>query len=192
MGITQAIRRRQLRADWVVLAVVAVALLLGLVLREIILSRTTPFAFTQAGISGRCPADWVRETGDDPLLRARDPLSGEFNTVLELRSRPLAADVEPAIALDALALERAGHAAAYQTLSTDRVLVDGAGAIRRTFTYVHVDQNPYVDRLPVVVRGTDLALRDGDRVIVVTFLANTDHFDAHFRYFRALVQSLEF
>lgn len=198
MATAQAIRRRERWGDWAVVALVALALVLGWVLREVTLSRAVPFTVVEASISGRCPADWVRETGDDPLLRVRDPLGGEFDTVLELRSRPLAAEAEPAIVLDALALERASQVVAYRPLGTDQVLVGGETATRRTlatrrtFSYVHVDQNPYLNRLPVVVQGMDLALRDDDRLIVVTFLADGDHFDAHHRYLRAFVESLEF
>ncbi len=192
MTIPQTIRRRDRWADWTVFALVAVALILGWAMREAILFHTVPFTIAEAGVSGRCPATWMREAGDDPLLRVRDPLGGEFDTVLELRSRPLAAEAEPAMVLDALALERAGQVTAYQPLSTDRVLVGGETATRRTFTYVYVDRNPYVNRLPVVVRGTDLALRDGDRIIVVTLLAGVDDFEAYHRHFRTLVESLRF
>ena len=191
MTTSQTIRRRDRWADWAVFALVAVALSLGWALREAVLFRTIPFTVAEVGISGRCPATWMRETGDDPLMRVRDPLGGEFDTVLELRSRPLAAEAEPTMVLDALALERAGQVTAYRTLSTDQVLVGGETATRRTFTYVYVDRNPYVNRLPVVVRGTDLALRDGGRIIVVTLLAGVDDFEAHHRYFRALVESLQ-
>jgi len=190
MTTAQAIRRRDRWADWAVVVLVAVALTMGAALREAVLSRTVPFTIVEASISGRCPATWVRETGDDPLLRVRDPAGGEFGAVLELRSRPLAAEAEPALVLDALALERAGQVVAYQTLSTDQVVVGGETATRRTFTYVQVDRNPYVRRLPVVVQGMDLALRDDGRIIVVTFLDDVDNFDAHYRYFRAFVESL--
>jgi len=189
--IMTKVARRDRWADWAVVALVVLALVLGWALREAVLFRTAPFTIAEAGISGRCPATWVREVGEDPLLRVRNPLSGEFGTVLELRSRPLAAEAEPAMVLDALVLERASQVTAYQTLSTDQLLVGEETATGRTFTYVHVDHSPYVDRLPVVVRGVDLALRDGGRVVVVTFLAGAGHFDAHYRYFRALVDSLE-
>lgn len=192
MTTVQAIRRRDRWADGAVIALAAVALILGLVLRELTLFRTAPFTIGEAGISGRCPAAWMRETGDDPLLRVRDVRGGEFDTALELRSRPLAAEAEPAMVLDALALERANQVAAYRSLSTDQVLIGGQTATRRSFTYAYVDRSPYLDRLPVVVRGVDLALRDGGRVIVVTFLAGADDFDSRYRYFRAFVESLEF
>ena len=192
MTTTQATRRRDRWADWAVVALVAVALILGQVTREVTLSRTSPFTVANAGIRVQYPAAWMRESGDDPLLRVRDARGGKFDTTLELRSRPLAAEAEPVMALDALALERAGQVVAYQALSTDQVLVGGEITTRRTFAYVHADRNPYVDRLPVVVQGTDLALRDGDRTIIVTFLADADNFDAHYRYFRAFLESMEF
>jgi len=191
MSATRAIRRRERWAGGLVLALVAVALLLGLALREAVLSRTVPFSFADAGISGRCPAHWVRQAGEDPLLRARDPLGGGCGSVLELRSRALMADAQPAIVLDALALERAGSEAAYRTLGTDQVLVSGWSATRRGFTYVHAACSPYVDQLPVVVRGMDLALRDGDRIVIVTLLASAERFDADYRYLRDFIESLE-
>jgi hypothetical protein len=191
MTTVQAIRRRDRWADWAVVVLVAVALILGLALREVTLFRTTPFT-TRAELTGRYPAEWVQETGDDPLLRARDARGGEFDTTLELRSRPLANDAEPALVLDALKLERAGQVLAYRTLDTDQVLIGNRTATRRTFTYVHDDRNPYVDRLPVVVQGVDLALRDDGRIIVVTFLADAKDFDDRYRYFRDFAESLEF
>lgn len=191
MTTSSAVRRRDRWAEWAVIALVALALVAGLAVRETVLSRTIPFSFPQAGISGRCPADWVRETGDDPLLRARDPLGGAYGPVLELRSRLLAAEGDPALVLDTLALERAGQGTAYETLRTERVAVEGKDAIQRTFAYVHVDSNPYLTRLPVVVQGRDLALRDGDRLVVVTLLADAEHFDDHLRYLRTFVESLQ-
>jgi hypothetical protein len=193
MTTTQTIQRRDRWADWAVIAVVAIALIVGLIMRESVLSRTAPFS--EAGVSGRCPAGshWLRETGSDPLLRVKDISSGAFDATLEVRSRPLAADVDPILVLDALAFERSGSVAAYETLDTEDVVVRGGVATRRSFAYVQEDNNPYVDQLPVVVQGMDLALRDEDgRVIVVTLLASVDDFDAYQRYYYALVESLAF
>lgn len=185
-------QRRDRWADWAVLALVAVALALGLWLRNAVLYRTVDFAIDDAGILGCVPAGWVQQTGTDPLLRARDPLSGRASPVLELRSRPLAAETEPNLILDALALERATAVDAYQSLATERVLVNGEVAVQRTFSYVLIDHSPYVDHLPEVVRGVDVALRDEGRVIVVTFLAANDTFDAEYRYFRTFIDGLEY
>jgi len=182
--------RRDRWADWSVIALVAAALLLGVWLRQSALYRAEDFTIGDAGLSGRVFTGWVRQTGTDPLMSARNPLSGPFNTVLELRSRALAAEADPAMVLDALVLERATAVDAYKTLATDQVVVHGEMAVQRTFTYVVVDHNPYVDRLPEVVRGVDVALRDEGRVIVVTYLAGNETFDADYRYFRTFVEDL--
>lgn len=182
--------RRDRWADWAVIALVVLAVLLGVWLRQATLYRAEDFTLGDAGISGRVFTGWVRQTGTDPLLTVRNPLSGSFNTVLELRSRALADEADPVLALDALALERAATVDAYKTLSTSRVVVHSQTATQRTFTYVVVDHNPYVDRLPEVVRGVDVALRAKGRVIVVTYLAGSATFDADYRYFRTFIEDL--
>lgn len=192
MTARQTTHRRDRWADWAVILLVVVALVGGLILREAVLSRSVPFDFDTADISGSRPADWIEETGDDPLLRVTDPLGGTFDPTLELRSRPLAAEAEPTLILNDLSRERATQVDAYQTLSTDQVTVDGTVATRRTFTYVEVDRNPYMAHMPAVVKGIDLAIRDDDRVVIVTYLAEVDDFDTDYRYFHALVESLEF
>ncbi|HOT91822.1 MAG TPA: hypothetical protein PLJ78_10040 [Anaerolineae bacterium] len=192
MTASSQISRRDRWADWAVIALVAVALLSGLWLRETTLYRAEDFTLGDAGLSGRIFTGWVRQTGTDPLLRARNPLSGAFNTVLELRSRALADDADPALVLDALALERAATVDAYRTLSTEQVRVRGETAVQRTFTYVMVDHSPYMNRLPRVVRGVDVSLRDAGRLIVVTYLADSETFDADYRYFRTFIESLRY
>lgn len=195
-AIWRPAHRRDRWADWAVVALVVVALAGGLLLRDFVLSRTSPFSLPDAAITGRYPAQWVRETGEDPLLRVRDPLGGSFDAALELRTRSLTPDgggsVEPALILDTLALERAGRVVAYETLETDRVAVAGGNALRRTFTYVHVNRNPYVNIVPVVVRGIDIALQDGERLIIVTLLAEAGEIKVQERRLVAFVESLAY
>ena len=179
-------------ADGAVIAVVVIALLLGVWVRNATLHRTEEFAFDNLGVSGRSPAGWARQFGDDPLVRLRDLRSGTFPTTLELRRRPLAAEADVSLALDALVLEHAADATAYTSLGTEQVLVHNTTATQRGFTYVAVNHNPYVDQLPVVVRGLDVALRVADQVYVITYIANADEFDASYPYFRAFIEDLEF
>ena len=183
-------------ADLAVIAVVVIALLLGVWVRSATLYRTESFAFDNLGVSGLAPAGWARQFGDDPLVRLRDLRSGTFATTLELRRRALAAEADVSLVLDALVLERAAdvtaNAMAYTSLSTEQVVVHNTTATQRGFTYVAVNQNPYVDQLPVVVRGLDVALRVADHVYVITYMANVDEFDASYPYFRAFIEDLEF
>nr|HID15117.1 hypothetical protein [Anaerolineae bacterium] len=192
MTVTQTLTRRARWADWAVVVLVAVALILGWALRETILFRTAPFTIAETDISGRYPADWLREIGEDPLLALRNPFTSPFNARLELRVRPLAPDVDPLQALDDLSFDRASQMTAYSVLNTDRVLVGDEAVPLRTYTYVYVDNNPFADHVPVVIKGMDVALPDEGRVVIVTLLADVDGFDAHQRYFRAFVESLEF
>ncbi len=184
--------RHALWADLAVIAVVIVALLLGVWVRNATVYRTEAFAFDNLGVSGRAPAGWARQFGDDPLVRLRDLRSGTFATTLELRRRPLAAEADVCLALDALVLERAAEAVAYTTLRTEQVLVHDAAATQRSFTYVAVNQNPYADQLPVVVRGLDVALRVAGQVYLITYIADASKFDANYPYFRAFIEELEF
>ncbi|MBN2003320.1 MAG: hypothetical protein JXA21_08185 [Anaerolineae bacterium] len=184
--------RRDLLADLAVFGVVVLALVLGLLLRNSTLYSTEKFAFDNLGITGRVPAGWLKEFGSDPLLRVRNPMAGEFSPMLELRTRPLAAEADVALVLDALALDRAASVDAYKALGVTQVLVKEDTATQRRFAYVEVNHNPYIDRLPVVVEGVDLALRHEGRVVVVTFVAEKDSFDLYYRYFRTFVEGLEF
>jgi hypothetical protein len=179
-------------ADLAVMAVVVIALLLGVWLRNATLHRTEGFAFDNLGIAGRAPAGWAKQFGDDPLLRLRDLRSGTFATTVELRRRPLAAEADSVLALDALVLERAAETTAYASARTEQVLVRGGAATQRGFTYVAVNHNPYVDQLPVVVRGLDVALRVADQVYIITYQANAEEFDASYFYFRAFIEDLDF
>lgn len=190
MTMARVTQRRARWADLTVVVLVVVALIAGWLLREAVLSRATPF--TVGNVSGRYPAGWTKETGDDLLLRVRDPRGGESGAMFELRTRALAAEANPAMVLNALTLERAAQTTAYQTLRTEQVMVGGRAATSRTFTYVSVNRNPYQERLPVVMKGMDLILEGDDRAIIATFVDRADDYDTSYRYFLAFVESLEF
>jgi hypothetical protein len=190
MSVGESIRRRDRWAELAVVVLVLVALLLGIALRQRVMFGTVPFE--AGGVSGDCPARWLRQTGDDPILRVEDPLGGPFDTVIELRVVALAEEAEAALALDSLALDRARGSSSYQNLGTETVLVGEELAVQRRFVYVYDDPNPYLQNLPVVVQGVDLALRDGGRVILATLLAAADEFDDEQARFVDFVRSLEY
>ncbi len=178
-------------ADWLVLGLVLIGLALGWFLRASVLSRTTEFRDPNTGISVRYPAGWRRSSDTTLLLRVRDPMGGAFPTTLELRVRSLAPEADLRLALEGLALERSRTAIAYKPLRTDLVEVQGQVATRRTFTFVYTGDNPYVEQLPVVVVGADVALRlDGERVVIATLLAEADRFDGEQGRLRAFLESL--
>jgi hypothetical protein len=177
-------------AEVAVVALVLVALLLGLLLRDQVVFQTVRF---EAGaISGECPARWLRQIGDDPVLRVEDPLGGLFKTAIELRLVPLAQEAELELALTTLALERARDCSSYRSLGTETVAIRGGNGVQHRFVYVHDDPNPYLRRPPVVVQGVDLLMRDGDRVILATLLAAAEEFEKEQGRLVDLAESLEY
>ena len=151
-----------------VLAVIGM-LLAGLFLRQSQIGNTTPFVDREAGIQTSIPAGWLLDTSDDEhLMRVSDPAARPFKTTYQITLAPASPQTSVRNVLDNLTLQRSSELAAYRVLSirseSDRVT-------RMDFAFVDTDPNPFLERLPVVVLGTDFVVIDGNRAIVVTFLA---------------------
>jgi len=63
---------------------------------------------------------------------------------------------------------------------------------RMNFSFVDADPNPFIQRLPTVVLGTDIFIRDGDRVVVVTYMADEDTFDEGYDSFERFLNTLRY
>lgn len=177
----------------VLVAILAVAaLILGLSLRQQNMSQTWRYENREVGIEALYPAGWLVDEGGDYVVRIRDPYARPFKTQYQIRIVPAGGQTSIRNVLDSLTLQRSTDLAAYRVFSVDEVPVGGAMLTQMNFAFVDADPNPFIQRLPVVVRGMDVVIRDGDRAIVVTYMAADDAFEENRVAFEHFLASLRY
>ncbi len=164
-----------------VLLVVTVAiagLALGLTIREQTITQTWTYESRTEGISARYPAGWLLDERSGTVVRILDPKARPYKTQYTITVIPLSGQASIRNVLDGLTLQRSSDLAAYRVLGVTQVTARGTRLTQMTFAFVDADPNPFVQRLPVVVLGEDTVIVDGNRAIVVTFMAGQATFEA--------------
>jgi hypothetical protein len=171
------------RSVWGVLAVTAVALLLGGWLRSAVLGATRQVA--AGGVVARVPADWLVQQGVGELAFTARSASGPVTRYSVSRlSDP------GGIPLDDLAADRA--AARDRGLDGHRLLregadqVDGRTAYRVDYAYVEDGSG----RIPTVLVGREEFVRSGEDVLVLVLEAEDQAFEAVWEQFEPLIRSV--
>jgi len=179
------------RVSWVVLAVVAMALLLGWFVRTAAEERSV--VYDAEGLRVRYPADWVRVDVQSPvLLQVEDLMAKGFRTTLSLQRRPLPVQMsKPVAALQqTLSLERASAWTAYRELQVEEsVLVDGRTGMHVTFAYVETNPNPFLETLPVVMRGEDYIFPQDSQADIFTLTAAEANYERAQQALQSFVRS---
>jgi hypothetical protein len=186
-----------------VIGVLALALVLGGGAMIFAQGQTETATTAEAGLTVRYPQGWLLKTGKEESLafQAVDPASGVFKTTLEVRVVPISLDAAAidstnpatstlALVLNNLSLSRAQQTTAYRQLD----MKEGANvgcppSMEAAYVYVHEGSDLFVQQLPVVVRGLDVATVRGDRAYVFSLLAAQDLFPAAQAQFRRFVAS---
>jgi hypothetical protein len=184
-----------------VIAVVAVALLLGSVVMVWAEGQGETASNAEAGLTVRYPVGWLLKTAqsEDLAFQAVDPASGRFKTTFQVRVVPIANELGSAgaaspvtstltLVLNNLTLARAQQTTAYRPLEiVEGAGVDGQPAMEASYAYVQEGSDLFAQQIPVVVRGLDVATARGDRAYVLTLLAADDAFAAAEKEFRRFV-----
>jgi hypothetical protein len=174
-----------------VIAVVAVALLLGWRVKAAAESRAT--LYEAEGLKLRYPAGWVRAEAKSPvLLQVEDRMSNEFPTGLTVQKRPVPASLAKPLAAvqQTLALERAQQWNAYRELDMEEgVTVGGHSGLHVTFAYVESRANPFLQSLPVVVRGEDYYFDQNGQAYIFTLTASEANYGQAHQALLALIRS---
>ena len=184
-------RNDRLSAILVVLLTLA-AVALGIVLRQRASGQEWTYISRAAGIEATYPAGWLTDEGEDYVVRMRDPKARPFKTQYQIATVPAGGETSIRNVLDGLTIQRSTDLAAYRVLSVQDITVGEMTFTRMNFSFVDADPNPFIQRLPTVVLGTDIFIRDGDRVVVVTYMADEDTFDEGYDSFERFLNTLRY
>jgi hypothetical protein len=208
-GLLAALRRPSLtnepptaaerwRNDTMVIAVVVVAILLGLLLRNLTTRATSSFSLGENLPTVRYPAGWLADqSAEGLLLRAVDLKSpSSFNTRLEILARDLRASETLGSVSTSWPLSRGRQYDRYRILNSQTVAgPDGQQALLLTYAYVaDPTRESGMTGLPVVVQAQDLlaVVEDGGngRLIALTVAADATRWEADAPGFQRIFESL--
>ena len=175
-----------------VVIVVLLFLGLGLVNRQRIDTQLWHYNSRISGIEATYPAGWLVDETGDYVVRMRDPRARPFKTQYQIKVVPAGGQTSIRNVLDGLTLQRSSDLAAFRVLSVEDISIGATTLTRLNFAFVDADPNPFIQRLPVVVKGMDILIRDGERVIVVTFMSDENTFDQNQPDFDRFLQSLRY
>jgi hypothetical protein len=197
MTIERSARTRRDRwADWAVVGTLVLALLLGWAVMALAQGRHDTYANDEAGFAVRYPADWLHRDLEGTAFRVVDPASGSYKTTYEVRTALLDQTQDPASALALVlnnaSLSRAQKTSAYRLFEiVEGQEIDGRPSMEATYVFVHEPGDMFVQQMPVVVLGLDIAVAGQDRAYVFTLLAAQEDFDQPEDLFRKFVKSAE-
>ena len=183
-------QQRDRLVDWIVVALVVAALLVGWGIKAAAEGRTV--AVEAEGLQLRYPAGWVRANVEPPVLLRAEEWLGPARSTITVERRPLPPVQNPLRAVQqTLTLERARTWTAYRTLETEEgASVAGRPATRVAFTYVETNPNPYLATMPVVMYGEVYLIQVGNDVYVVTLTAAEAYYGRAQRALAGVVRSL--
>jgi hypothetical protein len=176
------------------IAITAIALLAGLLLRNTVESRTKTYK-SPAGVTVQYPDAWRLNASED-VLRARDAAAQSFPTTLELRTVPVdpGAKDENALALAAsqVALNRGRDYASFKVFDVNTgQTYKGLPGATSSFVFVSETGGVLEEGLPAVVLGDDILVRKGGSVYVFSALSTQDNHAQAMNQLKAFVDSAQ-
>jgi hypothetical protein len=176
------------------LVTACVLLAIGANLRDSAIYASTPYSNLEAGIRVEYPRNWLIDTSDQHILRVRDLAGFGFKTTLQISLQPVGSETSYRTIFDGLTLSRSQILAAYRELSRDDefLLPNDVVAASMNYTYADLQNDPFQQATPSVVRGTDVVVIRRGQAIVITFLADASKYQDDQPYFARFLRSLDF
>lgn len=188
--------RRDRWADWAVIGVLAVALLLGTAVMALAQGQTSQHTDANTGLSVRYPQGWLVKSAEGLAFQAVNPEAADFKTTYQVRvtSIDATAPTTPTLALvlNNLSLNRAQQETAYRLFDVaEGQSIDDQPAMEATYAYVVKGSDLFAQRVPTVVQGLDVAVARGNQGYVFTLLAAKEAFAQAEQDFRRFVKSAQ-
>jgi len=193
-GRQAELSRLQRWSHYVTAIAIVMIFIFGLNLRDRIRNATQQYTNVRAGIQVNYPRTWlIDESADDYIFRVQNMTRVGFKTSIQISVLPVGPDATVETVSTQLSLERADSLSTYRPLSNETTaLVNDLPALQINYTFTALEQNPFLESLPIVVSAVDILLIRRGQAIVLTFHADARTFDDEYAIFERFVDSLEF
>lgn len=192
MNDDQPLNFNQRWNSYLALAMAGAMLFLGLTLRNASFNAVTTFEDLEAGVRAQVPAGWLLDNeNSDYVFRAVDPDALPFKTTLQVAVLTVGADATPNIVLDILFLQRSTRLANYVEISRSDQTLRGDPAKRMTYAYTEFERNPFLQSLPIAVKGVDVVVLRRGQAVIVSYREESSTFDENLYRFENLLQTVE-
>lgn len=166
---------------------------IGLVMRNNALNATLLYVDELSGIRAQIPVDWLLSEGqDDTVFRAENPGGRPFKTLIQVSVETVGEDATPRNIVDLLKLQGPAKLSGYRALSEEDITLGEDEAVRITYNYVDQELNPFLDAIPITIRGEDVVVLRGNQAIIITYRDADSTFDDNRFYFLNFIRSIEY
>lgn len=185
---------RQRWNHYLVIITALIGLFIAINLRDTTLYAVTPYVNTTAGIRAFYPRNWLIDTSGDYIFRVQDASRVGFKTTIQVAVQAISNNTSTRNIVDALTLNRSQLLAAYRALPANNayILPDGTPATSVSYTYASIYANPFLDTIPVVVRGIDILSIKRGQAVIITFLSDSNTYENDYRIFERFLNTIEF
>nr|MBN1229304.1 hypothetical protein [Anaerolineae bacterium] len=164
----------------------------GTLIRQRYTERQWTYTSSVYGFEALYPAGWLTDEQGDYIVSIRDPGARPFKTEFRISVVPVGIQASTRNVLDTLTIQRSANWIAYRVLGIDSYTVGNVVYTQMDFVFVETDNNPFVQQLPAIVLGRDILIRDGSRVIVVSYLSGEADFEKQLPLFERFLESLRY
>jgi hypothetical protein len=194
IGPGKGLSARQRWGHNLVLLFAVSAFVIGVNLRDSALNAVWIYTNTEAGIRAEYPQNWLIDTNGDYVFRVRDVSETGYPTTIQVSVRPVGPETPPRYVFDALTLSRSQTLASYNVLSSniDIVLPDESLATIMNYTFAATENDPFLESVPIVIRGQDILTVRRGQAIIITFLTESVAYQQNYTIFERFISSLEF
>jgi hypothetical protein len=185
---------RQRWNHYLVLIAALVGLLAASSLRDNAIFAVTPYVNTTAGIRALYPRNWLIDTSGDYIFRVQDASHVGFKTTIQVSVQAVSTNTTTRNLVDALTLNRSQLLAGYHALPANDTftLPDGTSTTSVSYTYAAINADPFLDTVPIVVKGIDIISIKRGQAVIITFLADSNSYSDDYNTFERFLSSLEF
>lgn len=186
--------QRQRYSHYFAIAFGFLGLLIGINLRDSVLSATALYTDPRAGLRAFYPENWLIDTsGEDAVFLARDMTQPGFKTTIQVNMLPVGPETTTRNVIEALTLSRSQTLAEYSVFSVEPyILEDQPEAIIQSYAFAAGEEAPFLEGLPAVVRGLDILTIKRGQAIVITFQSDASTYDQNLPIFQQFLAQLEF